>query len=262
LIGFGCLLPAQAAVLAVAPGTVVRWPGDGLERCALADRSWLPLGGECWYPIDLLQPVGPLTVTRWRRGERQEIRLRVEAYPYEVQTITLADDSQVNLSAEDLRRVKEENRRIAALWDRVSPRRFELPLAPPLDPLPTGGRFGARRVLNDQPRSPHSGADYAVAAGTPVTAVADGTVVLTGDFFFSGGSVFIDHGDALISMYFHLSGVAVEEGDQVKRGEIVGLAGATGRATGAHLHFGVRWHRARVDPGLLQAPVDEIRTLP
>jgi murein DD-endopeptidase MepM/ murein hydrolase activator NlpD len=220
------------------------------------------MAGACWYPIDLLAPEGELSVVRWRDGQREESALHVGAYPYEVQYITLQDDSQVDLSSADLRRVQRENRMIAAIWSLESPRRFELPLGPPLASLPDGGRFGARRFFNNQPRSPHTGTDFTAAAGTPILSVAAGTVALTGDFFFSGKSVFVDHGDGLISMYFHMSGIAVEEGDEVERGEILGLVGQSGRATGPHLHFGVRWHAARVDPGLLLQPPETLPSLP
>ena len=181
--------------------------------------------------------------------------MRVGEYPYPVQHITLQDDSHVDLSPEDLARAGRESARIDALWDLDTPRRFTLPLAPPLAHLPAGGRFGSRRVFNGEPRNPHTGADYAAAAGTPVMAVAAGRVVLAEEYFFSGNSVFIDHGDGLISMYFHLSGIAVSAGESVERGEVIGLVGATGRATGPHLHVGLRWHGARIDPAQLLAPV-------
>jgi murein DD-endopeptidase MepM/ murein hydrolase activator NlpD len=101
-----------------------------------------------------------------------------------------------------------------------------------------------------------------VAEGTPVHSIANGTVVLAGDFFFSGGSVFLDHGDGLISMYFHLRDLAVEQGREVERGEVIGSVGQTGRATGPHLHMGLRWRGARVDPAFLMAPTEQIPTIP
>lgn len=253
--------PGWSAGTPVPPGSLVRWPGQGVERCGQGDRVWTPILEECWYPIDLLAPAGKITVSRWRDGRREETSLEVGPYPYEVQHITLQDDTKVNLSAEDLRRVERENGMIAALWDRESPRLFVLPLGQPLEDLPAGGRFGSRRFFNNQPRSPHTGTDFAADTGTPILSVAAGTVVLSGDFFFSGRSVFVDHGDGLISMYFHLSGIAVDEGDEVKRGEILGLVGQSGRATGPHLHFGARWHGARVDPGLLLGSPDELPSI-
>lgn len=263
LITLGILcLPLEAEVVEVSPGTLVRWPGEGVERCGQGDRSWLPLNGECWYAIDLLAGEGPTEVARWRGGQREVSPIRVGAYPYEVQYITLEDDSQVQLSDENLRRVQRENAQIAALWNIETERRFDLPLGPPLANLPQGGRFGVRRFFNNQPRSPHTGADYSAAAGTPILSLGAGTVALTGDFFFPGKSVFVDHGDGLISMYFHLSGMAVEKGDVVARGEILGLVGQSGRATGPHLHVGVRWHGARIDPRLLFESPEDLPAIP
>jgi murein DD-endopeptidase MepM/ murein hydrolase activator NlpD len=95
------------------------------------------------------------------------------------------------------------------------------------------------------------GSDHAVPVGAPVLAVADGTVVLAQDLFYPGNAVFIDHGDGLISMYFHLSDIDVEAGQEVRKGDRLGKVGTTGRSTGPHLFFGVRWHNARIDPRFL-----------
>ena len=127
-------------------------------------------------------------------------------------------------------------------------------------PLPgvTGGRnFGHRRVFNGQPRAPHSGADLSAATGTPVRAANRGRVVLAKNLFFSGNAVFIDHGLGVYSVYLHLSEIGVEPGAMVGRGDVVGLAGATGRVTGPHLHWGVRVLDARVDPFSLLEPGEE-----
>ena len=238
----------------VAPGTLVRWPGEGLTRCGMAGDKWDPLGGACWYAVDLLAPAGELELGRWRGAHLETRRLRVADYPYPVQHIQIDNEAQVSLSAEDLARVRRENASIGRLWSRRGTPRFALPLAAPLERLPAGGRFGSRRFFNGQPRSPHSGADYAAAAGTAVLATAGGEVALVGDFFFSGRSVFLDHGDGLVTMYFHLSRVDVEDGEAVQRGQVIGAVGETGRATGPHLHFAARWRGARVDPALLLDP--------
>ena len=246
----------------VAPGTVVRWPGDDLRGCRLGERRWEPRNGACWYPIDLLRAQGELVLERETGAGGESTRVRVSDYVYPVQRIRLEDDSRVTLSPEDLERSRRESRRVGALWSLHTPSRFILPLAAPLAKLPAGGRFGSRRFFNDQPRSPHSGADYAAAEGTPVLAAATGRVALADDLLFSGESVFVDHGDGLISMYFHLSHRSVAVDQEVKRGQEIGRVGATGRATGPHLHFGVRWHGARVDPALLLGPPAAIVTLP
>ena len=108
--------------------------------------------------------------------------------------------------------------------------------------------FGSRSVFNGQPRNPHSGADFRAAEGTPIAAPNAGKVVLTGDTYFSGGSVILDHGWGLYSYFAHLSKILVEEGDLIELGQVVGRAGATGRVTGPHLHWTLRLCGARVDP--------------
>lgn len=260
-LAFAAPVSAQGPVAQVSPGTVVRWTGEGVDSCAMGKARFAPLGDACYYPIDLLRGKGVVNLARIRDGRPESLAVRVGAYPYPVQKLTLPE-SQVDLSAEDLARVRRESADIGRLWGTSRPRQFTLPLHPPLDPLPDGGRFGSRRVINGQPKSPHSGADYSAGAGESVLAAAGGTVALTAHHFFAGKSVFLDHGDGLISMYFHLSRIAVEEGQIVSRGQVVGAVGATGRATGPHLHFGIRWRRAKVDPAQLlgdPAGLPEIR---
>jgi murein DD-endopeptidase MepM/ murein hydrolase activator NlpD len=242
--------PGAPRPLRVRPGTLVRWPGADLEWCALGERRFEPLAGACYYPIDLLRPAGPLELARGRAGRRETATVQVGKFDYPVQQLTLPR-KMVELSPADLARVQRENREMARLWGREGPRRFSLPLRVPLDPLPEGGRFGSRRIINGLPRSPHGGADYAAAEGTPALVVADGTVVMVADQFFGGNAVFVDHGDGLVTMYMHLLRVDVAEGQELRRGARVGAVGATGRATGPHLHFGARWRGARVDPALL-----------
>ncbi|MGD8686410.1 MAG: M23 family metallopeptidase, partial [Syntrophobacterales bacterium] len=114
--------------------------------------------------------------------------------------------------------------------------------------------FGLRRILNGEPRSPHSGVDLRAAEGEPIRAINHGKIVLVGEFYFHGKAVVIDHGWGLYSMYFHLSQLNVSKGDFVGKNAVIGLAGSTGRATGPHLHWGVRLRGARVDPfALLRA---------
>lgn len=254
-------LEAATVQATAPPGSLVRWPGESLESCGRGEQRWTPLEGACWYPLDLLEEASSVEVWRLVGGERQTASIRLADYPYPVQHITLQDDSKVNLSEEDGARAAREQKRVGALWAADGPRRFILPLGPPLDPLPEGGRFGSRRFFNDQPRSPHTGSDFAATEGAMVHSVADGTVIMADDLFFSGKSVFIHHGDGLITMYFHLSQLEVAEGDDVVRGKVIGRVGATGRATGPHLHFGARWRGARVDPGMLlgRAQASEVR---
>ena len=174
----------------------------------------------------------------------------LEPYAYETEEITLPDIPQANPSPEDLKRDARDRTLLGKVWNRKEgPATFTLPLGPPARPLPKEKSFGVKRVFNGKPApQPHTGADYATPVGTPVLAVADGKVVVAEDLFFEGNAVFIDHGNGLISMYFHLSEIKVEAGQEVKKGHTLGRVGSTGRATGPHLFFGVRWHDARIDP--------------
>jgi murein DD-endopeptidase MepM/ murein hydrolase activator NlpD len=257
------VLAASAAALEpelrVRPGGLVRWRAEGATACTLAGRTWLPIGGTCYFPVDLLA-AGSLRMEVTRPDRVEAATLRVADYPYPEQRLEV-DDRMVHLSPEDLARVDRENAQVEALWPLEGDPRFSLPLAAPLADLPASGRFGARRVFNDEPRSPHAGADFRATTGTPVLAAADGRVALSAGHFFGGNSVYLVHGGGLVTVYMHLSRISVKEGDEVRRGQIVGAVGATGRVTGPHLHFATRWHGARVDPALLLGPVEAIPEL-
>lgn len=256
----GARAGAAAAVTAVAPGSVVRWPGHGIESCRLGDREWPPWADACWFPIDLLQEPGPLTLHRTRRGSNERRTVTVAGYPYPVQHLKVAPE-MADPPPDQLDRIRRENDRAAAVWELGGPRRFELPLRPPLEPLPDARSFGSRRVFNGQPRDPHSGVDLSAPKGTPVVAADRGRVVIAANHYFSGNSVFIDHGDDLVTVYFHLDQIEVREGENVERGQIIGTVGSTGRVTGPHLHLGARWHGARIDPTLLLGDPDAVQEI-
>jgi len=164
-----------------------------------------------------------------------------------VQHLTLPKD-KVDLDEDSLIRVKAEQAQVRTLLEAVSERRlwasdFLRPVEGPIT-----GAFGRQRIINGQAKNPHNGEDIAAPLGADVVAMNDGVVCLTADHFFSGKGVFVDHGLGLYSMYFHLSEISVKDGEVVKRGQIIGKVGASGRATGPHLHWGVNMNGARVDP--------------
>jgi hypothetical protein len=239
----------------IRPGGVVRWPGSEITSCRMGGADWRPLDGACWYPVDLLVEPGQLDLERVRDGRIERTAVEVGQYPYPVQRLQVAPE-MANPPAEAADRIRRERQQVGAIWTLGSPPVFELPLSPPIDPLPTPRSFGSLRVFNGEPRSPHGGIDLSAEIGTPVRAAASGTVVIAARHYFAGNSVFIDHGDDLVTMYFHLDEILVAEGDRVGPETEIGTVGATGRVTGPHLHFGIRWHGARIDPTvLLSAPV-------
>ena len=177
----------------------------------------------------------------------------VKAAGFPVQRLTLPR-GMVNLDPEAERRAANEAVRLRALYDTVTPERlWRGPFTQPVASRKPGDGFGFRRIINGQPRMPHSGIDYSADRGTPVVASNRGRVALLGDFFFAGRLVALDHGLGLYTLYFHLDGVAVSEGQIVERGQTVGTVGTTGRSTGPHLHFAAQLGRARINPPHLYA---------
>ncbi len=172
----------------------------------------------------------------------------IHIFPKEFPKEHITLPSKVQLSSKDLEQVRKDNTEISSLWPKVMPERFwQGPFIMPVEGRP-GSPFGVRRWINGEPRSPHTGMDIKVPEGTPIKAANHGQVALVGDYFFSGLSVFIDHGQGLYTMYFHFSEIKVKLGEKVSKGDVIGLAGMTGRASGPHLHWGVRLGGARVDP--------------
>ena len=185
------------------------------------------------------------------QGKRSQ-SFKVGAKEYKAQHITLKNPRQVNPDPHDMKRIEREQAEQAA-----ANRAYRAGVTPSnllLDRPVNGGRlsspFGLRRFFNGEERNPHSGLDFAVPSGTPIKAPAAGVVVLVGDYFFNGKTVFLDHGQGFVSMFCHMSAIDVKVGDEVPRGGLVGKVGATGRATGPHLHWNVSLNDARVDPAI------------
>ena len=173
----------------------------------------------------------------------------VMPHAYAEQRLTV-ERKYVDLSQDQLDRVLTERKVIdAALtnWRDAAP--DSLLFDPPVNGQRSSS-FGKRRFFNDQPRSPHKGMDMAATEGTPIVTAGAGIVTVAGDFYFNGNTVIVDHGQGLISLYCHLSATDVVEGQSVQRGMEVGKVGATGRVTGAHLHFATYLNGTAVDPAI------------
>jgi len=194
----------------------------------------------------------------------QRLAFEVNDKAYETQRITIKDTRKVNPEKRDMERIRREQEQIgAALSHWSDDTTVTLDFLKPVDG-PLSSPFGLRRYFNDQPRNPHSGLDIAAGEGAPIRAPAPGTVIDTGEFFFNGNTVFIDHGQGLITMYCHMSRIDVKPGQRVAAGQVIGAVGMTGRVTGPHLHWGVSLNNARVDPLLFLAeePVAEAPATP
>jgi murein DD-endopeptidase MepM/ murein hydrolase activator NlpD len=218
---------------------------DGHRALVVQDNSsWIAIIG-----IPLSAPIGPRQVVVHSGGARQELQFTITDKQYASQSLEVAP-GQVNLSKADLDRVNREKEAIEhamSRWSEEPPP--TLRMAQPI-PGVRSSSFGMRRIFNGESRNPHSGMDIAAPVGTPVRAPIAGTVIDTGDYFFTGNTVFVDHGRGMISMYCHLSAIDVQPGQRVAAGTTLGKVGRTGRATGPHLHWGLSLNRVWVDPEL------------
>ncbi|MEM7611523.1 MAG: peptidoglycan DD-metalloendopeptidase family protein [Pseudomonadota bacterium] len=245
--------PAHTPVpggIAVVPVTGERKPtvriGDRRIAVVRDNGRWLAVAG---IPLDT--PTGPLTLDVISETARTSQAIEIGTRNYREQHLTIKEKRYVNPDAAELARYRTERQTMddaRASWrDSNTVAVFEL--------VPVPGKrsdsFGSRRFFNGQPRNPHSGMDIAAPAGTPVRAPAAGIVAATGDFFFNGKTVMLDHGNGLVTLYCHLSEVLVTKGDRITLGETIGLVGATGRVTGAHLHWSVYLSGVAIDPSLM-----------
>jgi len=178
--------------------------------------------------------------------------LEIASRDYAIQRIDGLSPSKVTPDDAALRRIRRENALIQAARRTDAARTdFTKPFIRPV-PGPVSGVFGSQRILNGKPRRPHYGVDFAAPAGTPVKAPAPGVVTLVHeDMYYSGGTVILDHGHGISSVFIHLSRIDVQQGRRLAQGEVLGAVGQTGRATGPHLHWGMNWFDKRLDPALL-----------
>ncbi|MGV8916319.1 MAG: peptidoglycan DD-metalloendopeptidase family protein [Pseudomonas sp.] len=209
------------------------------------DARWLAIVG---VPLTV-KPGSQQIIAKTTSGTRTlPFVVGNKAYPQ--QHITLKNQRQVNPNPDDLKRINIEladQTRAYRTFTQVTP--SNLLLDKPVNG-PLSSKFGVRRFFNGEERNPHAGLDFAVPAGTPIKTPAAGKVILIGNYFFNGNTVFVDHGQGFISMFCHMSKIDVKVGQSVARGDVVGRVGSTGRATGPHMHWNVSLNDARVDPAI------------
>ena len=238
--------PGGIAVIDVGPAEAPRPIVEFEERRVLVTQDgdrWMAAVG---IPLDA--PTGEAAI---RVNTAREVAFEVRDHAYREQRLTVKNKKYVTPDEAQLERIGRERALIdAALgaWRDVDV--GSLALAAPVDGRRSSS-FGLRRFFNDQPRSPHKGMDIAAPEGTMIAAPGSGVVTATGDYFFNGKTIIIDHGQGFVTMYCHLSEIGVNEGQQLAAGELIGAVGATGRVTGPHLHFGTYLNGTAVDPALL-----------
>ncbi|MBP8277670.1 MAG: peptidoglycan DD-metalloendopeptidase family protein [Propionivibrio sp.] len=242
------------------PGGIARVPLGTLLDYPDKPKAWLD-GQSVWVAADdghwvavvgvpLDTPTGTKTLrVATNRGERS-VSFPVVEKRYAEQHVRLKDSSKITLSPDDEKRALAEIERIQSLkkhWREIDD--TDSNFIRPADGR-LSSRFGLRRIFNGAPRAPHSGLDFAAPRGAPVITAASGRVLAIDDYFFNGKTVFVDHGNGLLSMYCHLDRIDVQPGDTLRKGQRLGLAGATGRASGPHLHWSVVLNGTMVDPEL------------
>lgn len=227
------------------------WLGNQLVfTLNLKDKTWYALGGVALKTKPGVYTLKLVATSKQAPESIVEKRIATRAGKYRKIAIKVARQ-YTEPSAQQLRKITEDKSVKQAAFSKSDPERewsgnFAAPLEAPISDL-----FGTQRTFNGHVQSTHQGLDYAARAGTPVAAVNAGTVLLAGALYFEGNCVVIDHGQGLQTLYMHLSEIAVKEGEHVGRGQNLGLVGGTGRATGPHLHFAVRWRGEYLDPATL-----------
>ena len=240
---------AHAASATAVPGGVYAWPvPENSENVRFNGHPVLIAGDTALVGIPIQQSLGNATLTFMQQGQELTHTFEIVDKRYTEQRITLKNQEMVTPNPQQLERIRAEGKRQRAIYAQVS-KAIDLSAG---FTMPLQGRttslFGHRRFFNDQPRSPHSGLDIAAPTGTPITAPAPGTVALVDDLYYNGKTVFLDHGQGLITMYCHLSEQSVTTGQVVEQNQQIGLVGATGRVTGPHLHWSVSLNGYRIDP--------------
>lgn len=221
------------------------------------DKQWQAIVG---IPLST-QPGKHRLEIKTSNGQKMSHQFNIKKKKYRTQRLKIKDKRKVEPTKEDLDRIWGETKLIKAAlryWRDSSI--IDMSFIAPVNGRKSSS-FGLRRYFNDKPRKPHSGMDIAAKTGTPIIAPAPARVIETGDYFFNGKSVFLDHGQGLVTFYGHMNNIKVKTGNTVKRGDVIGTVGATGRVTGPHLHWGISLNNARVNPALFLPEEKETKQL-
>jgi len=257
-----CAASASAADYPATQGDVIMVEadlGDSTPSLRCFGRTWpvKSMGQQRWrgwIGVDLKKKPGTYDM-HWQQGKKllAQDKLHVSSGTFRISRISVAEKMAV-FNQKTLKRIRSEVKALKATYTQgvnANPNVV-------MHFLPVKGEestpFGAQRYVNGEPRSPHSGIDIAAPAGTPVRLPLAGSVLLVADMYLNGKTIAIGHGNGLVSVYSHMQSTAVSKGQWVKTGETIGEVGATGRATGPHLHWGVRFYNARVNPASLLEP--------
>lgn len=249
LIGWALPATTVFANATSVPGGIYAWSVPaGASDIRFQNNPVFVVDQTALVGIPIRQALGPAQITFVYEGQDQTHTFEIVDKRYTEQRITLQNKEMVSPNPKQLERIRAESKRQRAIYAMVSaPMDLSTGFSMPLEGITTS-LYGHRRFFNDQPRSPHSGLDIAAPTGTPIVAPAQARVALVDDLYYNGKSVFLDHGQGLITMYCHLSEQTVSTGELVQQDQVIGLVGATGRVTGPHLHWSVSLNGYRIDP--------------
>lgn len=242
-------VPGGIATLTIAPTSAPRpivYYQSNRVAVAPYNNEWVAIVG---IPLDADAGTHKISITNPSTQKTFHAPFQVNNKNYRLQRLTIHNKNKVNPNRKSTKRIVRELTIQNKLKTQFSDQPANLDFIQPIRGR-NSGRFGLRRIINGQKRNPHSGMDIAAPTGTPIKATAAGRVIYTGNFFFTGNVVYVDHGSGIISLYAHLSQINVKANQWLKRGQILGNVGSTGRVTGPHLHWSVYLNGQVIDPAL------------